>query len=172
MLDCRSSDPGSSPGMAVCKTIGCVRKVKAKGYCITCYQREWLREKKRKPMYREHIAFLLKQWKQRNPDKVHKHHYDHYYSRKKDPILCEIDQHNWRARWILRSNHNIRYELWAEQGGLCSVCLCEICPGDWHLDHIVPRSRGGSDDRHNLRILCVSCNLHKGSKLDSEWLVS
>ncbi len=33
------------------------------------------------------------------------------------------------------------------------------------IDHIVPRSRGGSSKRKNLRILCVPCNTRKGTKM-------
>lgn len=37
------------------------------------------------------------------------------------------------------------------------------------LDHVVPRSRGGSDDRENLVAACRRCNMSKGTKLLSEW---
>ena len=44
---------------------------------------------------------------------------------------------------------------------------CQEC-GDWHdltIDHIVPRSQGGSDDPNNLRVLCRSCNSKKGAQM-------
>jgi hypothetical protein len=33
-----------------------------------------------------------------------------------------------------------------------------------HVDHILPRARGGQNNLSNLRILCEMCNLSKGAK--------
>lgn len=30
------------------------------------------------------------------------------------------------------------------------------------IDHIIPKSEGGSHDRSNLRVLCTACNSKKG----------
>lgn len=32
------------------------------------------------------------------------------------------------------------------------------------IDHIVPRAKGGTHDRQNLRVLCTTCNTRKGVK--------
>jgi len=36
------------------------------------------------------------------------------------------------------------------------------------IDHIEPKSRGGSGERSNLRVLCTRCNTIKGVKLITE----
>ena len=34
-----------------------------------------------------------------------------------------------------------------------------------HVEHIVPKVHGGSDDPENLALACIDCNLHKGTNL-------
>lgn len=40
----------------------------------------------------------------------------------------------------------------------------------YHVDHIVPLSRGGSNGPGNLVIACPTCNVKKGSKMLHEWI--
>lgn len=41
---------------------------------------------------------------------------------------------------------------------------CRRCgsPEQLSVDHIIPKSKGGTDDQHNLQTLCHSCNSRKG----------
>lgn len=34
-----------------------------------------------------------------------------------------------------------------------------------HVEHIIPRKHGGTDEPENLALACVDCNLHKGPNL-------
>ena len=34
-----------------------------------------------------------------------------------------------------------------------------------HIEHIIPKKHGGSDDLFNLALACIDCNLHKGANL-------
>ena len=45
--------------------------------------------------------------------------------------------------------------------------MCLRVASFMHVDHILPRSKGGSDDDFNLQTLCRSCNLHKSAS--EEW---
>lgn len=54
------------------------------------------------------------------------------------------------------------------QGG--RVCAyCDETEGPFVLDHIIPRSRGGTRDLYNLTVACWRCNSSKRDRLLSEW---
>lgn len=51
--------------------------------------------------------------------------------------------------------------------------VCVYCGGRYetmHVDHIIPLSRGGTNDDENLVTACPSCNLSKHAKTEQEWL--
>ena len=56
--------------------------------------------------------------------------------------------------------HAIKYAF----GGFCAYCRCHRAST---LDHIKPRSKGGSNLRSNLIPACIECNHSKGSE---NWL--
>lgn len=62
--------------------------------------------------------------------------------------------------------------LWKSQGGRCGLTGRSIEPvaGQVHLDHIVPRRRGGSNDLANLRWVCAVANNAKRDQTDEEFL--
>jgi ATP adenylyltransferase len=64
---------------------------------------------------------------------------------------------------------SLRYQVLKESGGRCA--LCGVCKSDVPLDvdHIIPRSRGGSNDLANLQALCTKCNRTKGNKDDTDF---
>lgn len=43
----------------------------------------------------------------------------------------------------------------------CAYCRTGVGAAHFHVDHITPLSRGGSNERRNLQILCKRCNLRK-----------
>jgi hypothetical protein len=52
--------------------------------------------------------------------------------------------------------------VWNRDGGICVKCGTNE---NLAFDHIIPHSRGGSDTKRNLQILCDKCNLKKGNKI-------
>ncbi|OKO69265.1 hypothetical protein AC628_33740 [Bradyrhizobium sp. NAS96.2] len=54
-------------------------------------------------------------------------------------------------------------DLIKQQKRRCAYCRTKLTL-DYHVDHILALSRGGSNDRTNLQILCEPCNLAKHAK--------
>lgn len=52
------------------------------------------------------------------------------------------------------------------QGNECAICT--VIPISYHLDHIIPLSRGGTHGIGNLQWLCPPCNMRKGKKTMTE----
>lgn len=62
-------------------------------------------------------------------------------------------------------------------GGCCTYCGSTVHNhkhGDWAtkaaVEHIMPRSRGGSDELDNLTLACNLCNSRKGTLTGAEFL--
>jgi len=70
-----------------------------------------------------------------------------------------------RARQLNRARRKKRVvtwvrELWTVQDGKCRWCGIAL-PADFHLDHVVPVSKGGPHSRNNVALACPPCNLRK-----------
>jgi 5-methylcytosine-specific restriction endonuclease McrA len=50
----------------------------------------------------------------------------------------------------------------------CQYCARALPAGELTLDHVVPRSRGGSSTWENLVACCHTCNREKGNRLPAE----
>jgi 5-methylcytosine-specific restriction endonuclease McrA len=53
--------------------------------------------------------------------------------------------------------------LWKAQKGLCNWCKQKVKEKEATIDHLVPRSRGGSNKRENLVMSCIDCNSKRGN---------
>ncbi len=65
-----------------------------------------------------------------------------------------------------------RARILKRDAGQCFYCLRPLRPGEWTLDHITPRARGGSDHSRNVVACCVPCNWEKGSSSVEDFLRS
>jgi hypothetical protein len=49
----------------------------------------------------------------------------------------------------------------------CQYCLMHesLQGATFHIEHVIPRGKGGPSDLENLPLACPGCNLHKASKI-------
>lgn len=61
----------------------------------------------------------------------------------------------------------MRDAVFARDGGSCQYCrLAQFGHGaTFHIDHILPRSKGGPTSLDNLTLQCPNCSLHKADKI-------
>lgn len=81
-------------------------------------------------------------------------------------------RHGWQ--WITPSR---RYGIYRRDGWVCQICMEPVDPDlppgtPWSasLDHILPRSEGGSNDDANLRLAHFNCNTERGATPDGAQL--
>jgi len=79
-----------------------------------------------------------------------------------------------RALEYQRRREQFAGRLWLRQLGRCGLvgsvkgCGCQLDKYDFHIDHVVPRSRGGLDTPDNLQLLCPDCNRNASWLMESE----
>lgn len=62
--------------------------------------------------------------------------------------------------------------IFQNQRGLCANCQTKLIKSGakkYHVDHIMPLSKGGSNDKYNLQCLCAECNQRKHAKDPLSW---
>ena len=67
--------------------------------------------------------------------------------------------------------HRVRFSrlnVYARDGSTCQYCGRRLPRSELNLDHVVPRSRGGSTSWENVVCSCVTCNLRKGGRTPAE----
>ena len=62
-----------------------------------------------------------------------------------------------------------RHRLYGVQEGVCIGCDTHFPFRVMDVDHILPRTKGGTDHEDNLQLLCSGCNRSKGGRTMAEW---
>lgn len=69
---------------------------------------------------------------------------------------------------ILALNTDLRKSIYQRDNGVCQICgePVEFC--EFHIDHIIPISRGGADEINNIQVSHRWCNIAKGNALPGQ----
>jgi 5-methylcytosine-specific restriction endonuclease McrA len=118
--------------------------------------RERIYERRRKwyATHREKAHEIVKKWLVAHPEQVKTYHH------KRRTRISDAGG-SFTAEDIK--------EMLKRQRGKCIVCGMDIRK-NYHIDHIVPVSRGGSSNPNNLQLLCPRCNLTKHNKDNIEFM--
>ncbi|MGQ8871155.1 HNH endonuclease [Paenibacillus sp. TSA_86.1] len=65
----------------------------------------------------------------------------------------------------------VQFRVMKRDNQICRVCGQAVKDEDIEFDHIIPFSKGGSSDEHNIRLLCSTCNKKKSNNFEDEYLV-
>jgi ATP adenylyltransferase len=64
---------------------------------------------------------------------------------------------------------SVRYEVLKRAGGRCELCGASSRDIQIDVDHIIPRSKKGTNDLSNLQALCRTCNAQKRDRDDTDF---
>lgn len=70
------------------------------------------------------------------------------------------------SKWCSKAK---RGAIYARDGGCCVWCGSAL---ELTIDHLIPRSKGGSNDPSNLVTTCMGCNRKRGNRPLREWVCS
>lgn len=126
-------------------------------WCKVCFRND---RRSYRASNREHVRKLQARRYRENPE-----------VRQKARILARVHNHKRRTLEGSFTGHDLR-DLFFKQKHGCYYCGTPVGNrrGKWHLDHLVPVSRGGTNDPSNLAIACPECNQSKGAKTPWEFM--
>ncbi len=63
-----------------------------------------------------------------------------------------------------RVPRHIMFRVVRRDNSQCQVCGKTLKDNEFEFDHIIPVSRGGSSEEHNIRVVCLGCNREKSAR--------
>lgn len=147
---------------------------------------------------KERVAETNKAYKSSHAEQIKQYEAENIVERRKQALAyrdrnvdsCLARARRWKAenpekaKNHLRKRRALKYSasgshshedisaILSAQKAKCASCKKKLSvegPGKYHIDHVMPLSKGGSNDKYNLQILCPSCNLSKHAKDPIEW---
>lgn len=131
------------------------------------------RRKSRREWYwrnRQHQLDAAKRYREKHLDKV-RNSYRRWSQTERGKKCVLVNRNKRRALLRGSKEHHTADDIERKlrnQKGRCWWCGKAV--GDnYHVDHIIPLSKGGDNSARNICIACPQCNNSKYNKLPSEW---
>jgi len=70
---------------------------------------------------------------------------------------------------MAKINKDLEEKIRRQAKNRCGYCLNpqELMPYKLEIEHLIPKSLGGTDNEENLWLACRECNAHKAAKIEA-----
>jgi 5-methylcytosine-specific restriction endonuclease McrA len=165
------------------------RKDGTQTYILRCHACEYKRRKASENDSLNSQNYKL-EWQRNNPEKTaeyrkkyhatehgketHRAKMRRYYASEYGQKMRRIRDAQRKAR---KKNAEGRYTtqdvayLYELQEARCAYCDVSLEDTGYHVDHVIPLAKGGTNYPSNLALACPRCNMEKHDKLLEEWLL-
>jgi 5-methylcytosine-specific restriction endonuclease McrA len=110
---------------------------------LLAYRKTW------REAHKERKAAQDAEWRRTHPERIAAYQVTRRARKAGSPTIGKVD----------------RGQVFERDRGICHICKLVVDPKHWHMDHIVPLSKGGAHVMANVAVSHQRCNDSKGAKL-------
>lgn len=117
--------------------------------------------------HRDRIRETARRGRERNLEQVRAYHREYLRNMTPEQRARKVE-HTQRYRARMRGVEAERVDrlaIYERDGGICWLCEKPVPQDAFHLDHVIPVSKGGPHMAWNLRVTHRACNVSKNDRL-------